>query len=152
MGYSVTVPEVVMRPMLLPFSSVNQSAPSGPVVMPLGLEEGVSTGYSMITPAVVMRPILPTPSVNQSAPSGPAVIATVKLEGVGIGYSVKTGDSAGNTAGTLSKENSSEVSFILKPRVLRRRREVPICIQNQIGVVAGECVNRAAGASGHDGG
>ena len=36
MGYSVTTPEVVMRPMLLPAFSVTHSAPSGPAVIPAG--------------------------------------------------------------------------------------------------------------------
>jgi len=44
-------------------------------VIPWGPLLAVGTGYSVITPAVVMRPILfPAYSVNHSAPSGPAVI------------------------------------------------------------------------------
>ena len=51
---------------------MNQSAPSGPVAIPL-LPLEVGTGYSVIVPAVVIRPIeLPDCSVNHKAPSGPA--------------------------------------------------------------------------------
>jgi hypothetical protein len=42
-----------------------------------------------MTPAVVIRPILP-PSVNHSAPSGPAVMPWGKLLAVGIINSVMT--------------------------------------------------------------
>src|SRR5258708_717893 len=46
------------RPFLLPLSSVNQSAPSGPVVMPWGPLSAVGTRNSAIViPSVVMRPI-----------------------------------------------------------------------------------------------
>jgi hypothetical protein len=38
-------PLVVMRPILLPLYSVNQSAPSGPDVMSHGMQLGVGTGY-----------------------------------------------------------------------------------------------------------
>jgi hypothetical protein len=74
--------------MLLPVDSVNQSAPSGPVVMMLGVLFGVGITYSVIAPAVVMRPILFCDgSVNHNAPSGPA---TIPLEPVpeAIGYRV----------------------------------------------------------------
>ena len=37
MGYSVTTPAGVMRPMLLPVVSVNQRLPSGPSVMSPGV-------------------------------------------------------------------------------------------------------------------
>lgn len=58
-----------------PFVSVNHSAPSGPAVIRLGWLLGVGMLHSLITPAVVMRPmLLPFVSVNHSAPSGPAVI------------------------------------------------------------------------------
>jgi hypothetical protein len=43
----------------------------------------------VITPVVVMRPILLAPlSVNHRAPSGPTVMPLGKLPGVGIGNSV----------------------------------------------------------------
>lgn len=92
MAYSMMVPAVVIRPILLPLPSVNHNAPSGPAVMPAGELFAVGTGYSVITPAVVIRPILPPFSVNQSAPSGPAVIPVGPLFGVGKGYSVKLPD------------------------------------------------------------
>src|ERR1700686_299935 len=72
---SVTAPGGVMRPILLA-ESVNQSAPSGPATMPPGLLAGLGMGYSVIAPAVGMRPILlRTTSVNHNAPSGPAVMS-----------------------------------------------------------------------------
>src|SRR6266849_4221522 len=49
-------------------SSVNQSAPSGPVVMPAGPLPAFGSGNSVITPSVVMRPIWSGGSVNHSAP------------------------------------------------------------------------------------
>src|SRR5881394_166478 len=68
-----------MRPILLALVSVNQRAPSGPVVMSWGRLGDVMMGKSVMTPAVVMRPILSgarpiDDSENQSAPSGPATI------------------------------------------------------------------------------
>src|SRR5262245_47220355 len=83
-GYSVITPAVVIRPILLVPVSVNQSAPSGPVVIAT-VPLLASKGYSVITPAVVIRPILLAVSVNQSAPSGPAVIPEGLLS---TGYSV----------------------------------------------------------------
>ena len=60
--------------MLLPLTSVNQSAPSGPAAISIGPLK-VATGNSLKLPAIVTRPILSVlPSVNQSAPSGPAAI------------------------------------------------------------------------------
>ena len=35
-GYAVTVPDVVIRPIELPVELVNHRAPSGPTVMPMG--------------------------------------------------------------------------------------------------------------------
>ena len=70
-------PAVVSLPILGGFApnSVNQSAPSGPVVISFGALNGVGVGYSVIVPSVVIRPILwPFSSVNQSAPSGPTVM------------------------------------------------------------------------------
>ena len=87
----IVVPEVVIRP-ILPVS-VNQSAPSGPETIPCGSVPGVGSGYSVITPDVVIRPMaLPAPvvlldSVNQRAPSGPLAIPTAAVGGE---YSVIT--------------------------------------------------------------
>src|SRR5258708_39577599 len=66
----------LMRPTLLPCCSVNQSAPSGPAVIPSGKLFVVGKGYSVIAPCVVIRPILfALGSVNHNAPSCAAVIA-----------------------------------------------------------------------------
>src|ERR1700690_4010358 len=81
---TVTTPDVVMRPK--PRLLVNHKAPSGPAMIPDG---PVTWGYSVMAPAVVIRPILlPLSSVNHKAPSGPATISSAKAPGVGIGYSV----------------------------------------------------------------
>jgi len=74
-GNSLNVPVVVMRPMLLPLDSVNQSALSGPEVIALGPDEEVGMGNSVMLPFVVMRPILLVlSSVNQRALSGPVMM------------------------------------------------------------------------------
>jgi len=82
-------PAVVIRPILLPASSVNQSLPSGPAVMPFEVLAAVwmeNSSAAVMTPAVVMRPILLlAPSVNQSLPSGPAVMPAGLLLAVGVG-------------------------------------------------------------------
>jgi hypothetical protein len=79
--YSVIAPVVVIRPTPALGNSVhvNHSAPSGPDVIPLGPLLGVGTANSVITPAVVMRPIWPDASVNHSASSGPFVIEVGEL-------------------------------------------------------------------------
>src|ERR1700722_18710601 len=56
-GNSVIRPAVVMRPILPWKVSVNHSAPSGPAVIPKGSLLTVAE-YSVIIPAVVIRPIL----------------------------------------------------------------------------------------------
>jgi hypothetical protein len=92
----VIAPDVVIRP-IAPLRSVNHRAPSGPAVMASAPPLGSGTGNAVITPAVVMRPILLlVPSkVNHRAPSGPATmprgvpLAELLIE-AGSGYSVKT--------------------------------------------------------------
>src|SRR5215472_8265386 len=76
MANSVITPSGVIRPMLLPRSSVNQRFPSGPAVISHGAERGVGTVNSLIWPVLgSMRPTrLPGISVNHRFPSGPAVI------------------------------------------------------------------------------
>ncbi len=64
------VPSVAIRPILFAEFSANQSAPSGPAVIPSGPPVA---GNSVTTPAGVTRPILLVSSVNQRLPSGPAV-------------------------------------------------------------------------------
>ena len=104
-GYSVNAPAVVIRPILLPFASVNQSAPSGPVTMSPGSLATVGTVNCVIVPPVVIFPIelpllplsvpqvfwqLPyVPLVNHSAPSGPSVMPCGPLV-MPIGNSVIT--------------------------------------------------------------
>src|SRR6266851_4203516 len=85
---SVMTPAGVMRPIWFPSSSVNQRLPSGPAAMPRGKLLFVLMRNSVMAPAVVLRPILPTASVNQSAPSGPAVMPTGPLLAVGVENSV----------------------------------------------------------------
>ncbi len=50
---SLIVPAVVIRPILLPRVSANQSAPSGPAVIPYGALPDVGTVYSVTAPVVV---------------------------------------------------------------------------------------------------
>src|SRR5437867_7646907 len=87
-GYSVTSPSVVIRPIWLASGSVNQSAPSGPVVIPMDLlEVNAGAGNSVTSPAIVIRAILSL-ALNQIAPSGPTAIALALLFAVGSGYSM----------------------------------------------------------------
>src|SRR5438874_572241 len=82
-----------MRPIFKTFGlfSVNQTLPSGPAVMPIGLLKGVGIANSVIAPAGVMRPIrLASYSRNQTLPSGPPVIAIAGLDVGGNGNSVTT--------------------------------------------------------------
>src|SRR5579862_2049020 len=72
-GYEVmVVPGVVMRP-IKPVASVNHSDPSGPVTIAASGSTWRWSGYSDMTPAVVMRPSL-SPRINHIAPSRPEVI------------------------------------------------------------------------------
>ena len=57
-------------------NSVNQMAPSGPVVMPVSAAPAVGTVNSSSVPSVAMRPIYrPPDSANQIAPSGPSTVS-----------------------------------------------------------------------------
>src|SRR5580700_1986530 len=67
---SVTTPDVEIVAILPTPYSVNHSAPSGPMMIDCGWLLAVGMGYSVNTPAVVIRPIK-FRSVNQMAPSGP---------------------------------------------------------------------------------
>jgi hypothetical protein len=52
---------------LLPANSVNQTAPSGPSVTPIGCELALGSWNSKMSPSVVIWPILlPSCSLNQS--------------------------------------------------------------------------------------
>src|SRR5882724_1914308 len=88
---SVMVPAPVMRPILRPSFSVNQTLPSRPSTMPHALLLAVGMGHSVNMPVGVTRPILLPPpfcSVNQRLPSGPVVIPYGPLSAVGTVYSV----------------------------------------------------------------
>ena len=77
-----------MRPTL--WGIVNHRAPSTPTAMFKGELIPAGSANSVITPAVVIRPILaPVYSVNQIAPSGPVTIPIGPLLAVGTVYSVK---------------------------------------------------------------
>src|SRR5215813_13829809 len=79
----------VRRPILPVCNSVNHSAPSAPILMAMGPLLTVGIGNSVITPAVVMRPMLLL-FTNHSAPSGPVVMPDGALLVPGIGNSVTT--------------------------------------------------------------
>src|SRR5215469_5108229 len=84
-GYSVRSPAVVIRPILLPNSSVNHSAPSGPATIRLGNAPRAS-GYSVNAPSRVIRPTFEADrSTNHSAPSGPSAKPSGVAAGVGTG-------------------------------------------------------------------
>ena len=72
-------PAGVIRPILCVPFSVNHRAPSGPVVIPMGVLDG-ARGNVVTLPAGVIRPItaalVPSTPVNQRAPSGPEVMST----------------------------------------------------------------------------
>src|SRR5262249_42907650 len=61
------------RPILPVCNSVNHSAPSGPILIAMGPLLTVGIANSVITPAVVMRPMLLL-FTNHNAPSGPVVM------------------------------------------------------------------------------
>src|SRR5437868_3190848 len=74
---SVVAPEVVIRPIVLLLSAVNQRLPSCPAAMPPAdtvLPPAMPPANSVMAPEVVIRPILPLSSVNQRLPSGPAAM------------------------------------------------------------------------------
>jgi hypothetical protein len=118
---SVMTPVVVVRPMLFPRYSVNHSAPSGPAVIPEGKLFAVGTGYSVITPAVVMRPILLAEenSVNHTAPSGPAVIPQGALSKVGTLYSPMAACCADELAGRLNSRTAIQQLSVLQKLPIR---------------------------------
>src|SRR5260370_39595321 len=71
---------VVIRPILSPLFSANQTLPSGPAVMPSGWQptlfpQVLGSGNKVELPPVVMRPMLfPEDKVNQRVPSAPAAL------------------------------------------------------------------------------
>ena len=81
----------MIRPNSLVPDSVNHRLPSElSATMPKGRwPQHEPSEYSVITPAVVIRPILPEPSsVNHRLPSGPAVIPQGNADAVGTVNSV----------------------------------------------------------------
>jgi hypothetical protein len=87
---------VVMRPILSPLLSVNQTSLvwAGPAVIPNGLQPNlfphvIGKGNAVELPPVVMRPMLfPKDKVNHRLPSGPAVMPIGSPLPVGVGNSV----------------------------------------------------------------
>src|SRR5687768_10608651 len=80
-----------MRPSLPPWNSVNQRAPSGPVVIQCGSLPAVGMGNSVKARVFgLKRPtLLADASTNQRLPSGPAVMPSGPLFGVGMVYSAR---------------------------------------------------------------
>jgi hypothetical protein len=69
------LPLVVIRPILLPPTSVNHRAPSGPEAISCGTLLAVGIANAVMAPDVVMLAILLPPiSVNHRLPSGPAMM------------------------------------------------------------------------------
>ena len=78
----------MIRP-ILPISSVNHILPSGPAAIPIGPLGAVGRGNSVMTPAVVMRPMaFASSSVNQRLPVGPIAMNAGRLGRVGVTNSV----------------------------------------------------------------
>src|SRR5215469_3101828 len=86
-GNSVTAPDVVIRPILLPAFSQNHSVPSAVGVIRIGRLYGVGVSNSMKRPLPgLILPILDVPlSQNQRCRSGPNTMMYGLLCGVGIG-------------------------------------------------------------------
>src|SRR5262249_4108001 len=91
---------------------------SGPAVIPRGKLFGVSpVAYSLMAPAVVIRPILlPRNSVNHSAPSGPTVMPSGSLFAVGMGCSLMP--PAGGARAVFLVERSANHRAPSGPRVM----------------------------------
>src|SRR2546425_5169828 len=104
--YSVMMPVIEMRPILLPTRSVNQKFPSCPLyTMLLGSLVDEGSANSVIEPSRAIRPILPAfLSVNHIAPSGPLVIP--KGPGPGLGPGFGRGNSVIAVASGWNKESS----------------------------------------------
>ena len=84
-------PDVVIRPIRFPMTSVNQRFPSGPTVMVSGWLFAFGRGNSVTTPAGVMRPIaLQSSSANHRFPSGPVTMPSGVQSELGSGNSVMT--------------------------------------------------------------
>src|SRR6476659_7356925 len=90
-GYSVTWPlPTVIRAILPAPCSVNQTLPSAPALMAVGLLATVGIANCVIVPDGVIWPTSLIPaSVNQTFPSGPAAIRLGPLAAIGSVYSWK---------------------------------------------------------------
>ena len=97
-GYSVNAPEVVTRPIWPVTYSVNQSAPSGPVVISQGPALAVGTVYSVI--------------VGVCDADGPGVGVSV---GLGVGAGVGVGVGVGDGAGYVPPGAKSAITYALAP-------------------------------------
>src|SRR5262245_27385172 len=118
-GNSVTAPDVVIRPILLPAFSQNHNAPSAAGVIPTGRLFGVGVSNSMKRPLPgSILPILDVPfSQNQRCRSGPNTMMYGLLCGVGIGCRTISTSAIDHCPYTAEEESDAVV-----PRVLRIRR------------------------------
>ena len=117
---------------------MNQTLPSGPVAIWLGLLFAGS-GNSVIAPAGVMRPILfAFASVNQRLPSGPSAIPVGLLSGVGIENSV-IGEPESEIRPILSSFSSVNHMFPSGPGAMPAGR--------LLGDGVGNCLIEPAGAA-----
>ncbi len=76
-GNSFTSPPGVIRPIVLAALATNQTLPSGPAVIAVGVPAPAGSANEVIWPATSIRPIAPS-SANQTLPSGPVVIAPTR--------------------------------------------------------------------------
>src|SRR5439155_905810 len=132
---SVMAPAGVIRPILLPESSVNQRLPSGPAVMLSGALPVVGTANSVTVPVRVIRPILfPLSSVNQTFPSWPAVMPMGPLPAVGTVNSVTA--PAGVIRPIRLPKNSVNQRLPSGPAVMLRTLLAAVVIGNSVIVTA----------------
>src|SRR4051812_12014828 len=136
--YSLNVPSVVTRPILwaAAANSVNQRAASGPAVIALGVPPAVGIGkVFVITPSVVIRPMLPSTVVNHKAPSGPAAIPSGPPL---IGYSViVTAPAAGTPTPRTTSVTSAASRAVLSTEAIRRK-DPPMLLHGTQATLAAE--------------
>ena len=111
---------VSKRPMRLAKVSVNQLLPSRATVMPETWAPGLATGYSVTTPAVVMRatPVAASVWANHGARSPPSTMSTGPRPRPA---KAELGDGAGAapTGATPPSIASSPIAAIARTRPLR---------------------------------
>src|SRR5215510_12948372 len=117
-GNSVTAPDVVIRPILLPAFSQNHNAPSAAGVIPTGRLFGVGVSNSTKRPLRgSILPILDVPfSQNQRCRSGPNTMMYGLPCGVGIGCRTISTSAIDHCPCTAEEESDAVV-----PRVPRIR-------------------------------